>query len=65
MISLTLLSLHLLAALSNQAEATNDVSASTAVSYTGMNSAHALFGDHSANLMTDVMRGSMFHKLDC
>ena len=53
----------LVAAISNQSAATNDVSATTAVSYTGMNSAHALFGDHSGSIVTDVMRGSMFHKL--
>jgi hypothetical protein len=28
-----------------------------------MNSAHALFGDRSANIVADVMRGSVYHKL--
>ena len=53
----------LVAAISNQSEAVNDISATTAISYTGMNSAHALFGDHSGNLITDVMTGAVFHKL--
>lgn len=53
----------LVAAISNQATATNDVSATAGVTYIAMNDAHAKFGDHSGNLIAQVMNGSMFHKL--
>lgn len=53
----------LCAAISNQASATNDVSASAGISYGAMNTAHALFGDHSGNLITQVMNGAAYHKL--
>lgn len=53
----------LVAAISNQPTATNDVSASAGVDYSAMNSAHALFGDRSSNLVAQVMNGTMFHKL--
>lgn len=53
----------LVAAISNQADATNDVSATAGVTYIAMNDAHAKFGDHSGNLIAQVMNGSMFHKL--
>lgn len=58
--------LALVAAISNQADATNDVSAdspSGAVTYQAINAAHGLFGDHSGNLVAQVMTGAMFHKL--
>lgn len=53
----------LVAAISNQPSATNDVSASAGVDYSAMNNAHALFGDRSSNLVAQVMNGTMFHKL--
>lgn len=56
----------LVAAISNQSAATNDVSAlspAQTVTYSAINSAHGLFGDHSGNLVAQVMSGSMFHKL--
>lgn len=53
----------LVAAISNQADATNDVSGTGGISYTAMNDAHAKFGDHSGNLIAQVMNGSAYHKL--
>lgn len=53
----------LVAAISNQATATNDVSGSAGLSYSAMNNAHAKFGDHSGNLVASVMRGVDYHKL--
>lgn len=53
----------LVAAIANQATATNDVSASGGLTYAAMNGAHAKFGDHSGNLITDVMTGMAYHKL--
>ena len=53
----------LVAAISNQATATNDVSGGAAVTYGAMNTAHALFGDRSSNLVAQVMRGAVYHKL--
>lgn len=53
----------LVAAISNQADATNDVSATAGVDYIAINGAHAKFGDHSGNLVAQVMNGTMFHKL--
>lgn len=56
----------LVAAIENQASATYDASAlspAAAVTYAAMNSAHALFGDHSGNLVASVMRGQTFHRL--
>jgi hypothetical protein len=54
----------LCAAIANQGAATtNDVSASAGLSYTAMNSAHALFGDASGNLVAQVMNGQAAHKL--
>ena len=53
----------LVAAISNQASATNDVSATAGLSYSAMNGAHAKFGDHSGNIITDVMNGTAYHKL--
>lgn len=53
----------LVAAISNQASATNDVSGSAGVTYSAMNNAHAKFGDSSGNLVAQVMRGSVYHKL--
>lgn len=53
----------LCAAISNQAGATNDVSATLGVSYTAMNDAHAKFGDSSGSLIAQVMNGTTYHKL--
>ncbi len=53
----------LVAAIGNQATATNDVSASAGISYTAMNGAHAKFGDHSGNLIAQVMSGASYHQL--
>ncbi|AMX20178.1 hypothetical protein IEC338SC_3063 [Acinetobacter pittii] len=53
----------LVAAISNQADATNDVSATAGLTYSAMNGAHAKFGDHSGNIITDVMNGAAYHKL--
>lgn len=52
----------LCAAIGNQADATNDVSATDGVSYSGLNSAHAKFGDHSGLIVANVMNGAAYHK---
>lgn len=53
----------LVAAIGNQADATNDVSASDGISYAALNDAHAKFGDHSGNIVAHIMNGAAFHKL--
>jgi hypothetical protein len=53
----------LVAAISNQSDATNDVSATAGISYISMNDAHAKFGDHSGSLITQVMNGTAYHKM--
>jgi len=53
----------LVAAISNQTAATNDVSATAGLSYSAMNSAHALFGDRSGELVAQVMTGAAYHNL--
>jgi hypothetical protein len=55
----------LVAAISNQAAATNDVTAGTnaVVTFNVINDAHARFGDRSADIVANVMSGSMYHKL--
>lgn len=53
----------LVAAISNQSGATNDVSASAGVDYVAMNGAHALFGDASGLLVAQVMTGQVFHRM--
>lgn len=56
----------LVAAIEARADATydaSDESPSQAVTYGAMNKAHALFGDHSGNLIASVMRGQTFHRL--
>lgn len=55
--------LALRAAIANQAAATNDVSGSAGVTYAGLNSAHALFGDASASIVANVMTGAVYHRL--
>lgn len=53
----------LVAAISNVAGATNDVSGTAGVSYGAINGAHAKFGDASGLLVAQVMTGEVFHKL--
>ena len=53
----------LVAAISNQADATNDVSASAGLTQNAMNAAHAKFGDHSGNLVAQIMTGAAYHNL--
>jgi len=53
----------LVAAIENNAEVTNDVSASAGMTYGALNSAHAKFGDNSAAIVADVMTGGVYHKL--
>ena len=53
----------LVAAIENNSDATNDVSASGGLSYNALNDAHAKFGDHSGNVLSNVMTGSVYHKL--
>lgn len=53
----------LVAAISNQAAATNDVSATAGVNYVTLNGAHAKFGDRSGDLVAQVMTGAVYHKL--
>jgi hypothetical protein len=51
------------AAIENQAAATNDVSATDPISYSAINGAHAKFGDMSSMIVADVMHGGAYHKL--
>lgn len=53
----------LVAAISNVADATNDVSATAGITYGAINGAHAKFGDASGLLVAQVMTGEVFHKL--
>jgi len=54
----------LAAAITQQGAATVvDVSAASVMSYTGMNSAHALFGDRSTDLVGTVINGAAYHQL--
>lgn len=53
----------LVAAISNQSTAKNDVSATGGINYGEINTAHALFGDHSTSLVAQVMTGQVYHKL--
>lgn len=55
----------LVAAISNQTDAKNDISGSSPgiLDYTAINDSHAKFGDHSGNLVAQVMTGAMYHKL--
>ena len=51
------------AAIANQATATNDVSGGSPISYDAINGAHAKFGDSSSLIVADVMSGACYHKL--
>ena len=53
----------LVAAISAQTAAVNDVSATAGISQSGLNNSHAKFGDASQNLVAQVMTGSTWHKL--
>jgi len=53
----------LVAAISNQATATNDVSATAGINYGSLNGAHAKFGDRSGDLVAQIMTGATYHKL--
>lgn len=53
----------LCAAIGNNANTTNDVSATAGISYTSINDSHALFGDASGALVAEVMTGQVAHKL--
>jgi hypothetical protein len=52
----------LVAAISNQGAATTvDVSATKPVDYIAVNQSHALFGDHSSQLIAQIMSGMQYH----
>ena len=53
----------LVAAIGNNAAVTNDVSATAGISYVAINEAHGKFGDHSGNLVAQIMNGVTYHKL--
>lgn len=53
----------LVAAISNQAVAKNDVSGSSAVTQIALNNTDAKFGDSSSLLVARIMRGATYHKL--
>lgn len=51
------------AAISNVAAATNDISASAGLTQGALNNTHAKFGDASQMLVTQIMTGASYHKL--
>jgi len=53
----------LTAAITAQATATNDVSATAGITQAALNNAHAKFGDASQNLIAQIMQGTTYHKL--
>ena len=53
----------LVAAIENNADVTNDVSATGGINYGALNGAHAKFGDRSAAIVANVMDGMTYHKL--
>jgi hypothetical protein len=53
----------LVAAITAQATATNDVSATLGITQSALNNAHAKFGDASQTLVAQVMQGTTYHKL--
>lgn len=53
----------LVAAIANNTAVANDVSATAGVSYVAINEAHGKFGDHSGNLVAQIMNGVTYHKL--
>lgn len=52
----------LVAAIESNADASNDVSGTAGIGYGALNDAHAKFGDHSGNITTNIMTGSVYHK---
>ena len=53
----------LVAAISNNSNVTNDVSATDGLSYSALNNSHALFGDRSGDLVAQIMNGAAYHNL--
>jgi len=53
----------LVAAITAQSAAVNDISATMGISQAALNNTHAKFGDASQNLVTQVMQGTTYHKL--
>jgi hypothetical protein len=53
----------LVAAITAQAAAVNDVSAAAGITQAGLNNAHAKFGDASQSLVAQIMQGTTWHKL--
>lgn len=53
----------LVAAIGNNVNAVNDVSATLGISRSAFNDAHAKFGDSSGNLIAQIMNGTAAHKL--
>lgn len=51
------------AAIENQAALVNDVSGTGGITQIALNGSHAKFGDSSSMLVTDVMSGSVYHRL--
>lgn len=51
------------AAISNVAGLTSDISATAGVSHGALNTSHALFGDRSMALVAQIMSGASYHKL--
>ncbi len=51
------------AAIGNNADATYDISATAGISYSALNSSHALFGDRSTAIVAEIMNGAAYHKL--
>lgn len=51
------------AAIENQTDLVNDVSATGGISQIALNGSHAKFGDSSTTLVTQVMEGVAYHKL--
>lgn len=47
----------------NAAESVLDVSATSSANYEVFNDTHALFGDHSGNLVATVINGATYHRL--
>ena len=53
----------LVAAITAQSAAVNDVSATAGITQAGLNNAHAKFGDASQSLVAQIMQGTTWHKL--
>ncbi len=51
------------AAISNQAAATHDISATAGITQSALNSMHAKFGDRSGELVANIMTGEVYHRL--